>query len=226
MARKIEIVLATRNKKKQKEIVGILKGLPVNPVRSSRQKRGAPPFQKKNWLTSNGVKLLSLDDFPSIPPVRENASTFKGNAVKKAQAVAKFTSKLALADDSGLEVKALGGKPGVFSARYAGKQGSYRANNRKLLKELKGVPFSRRRAAFRCSIVLSGPRKTIKVVEGKCSGYILTRLRGRSGFGYDPLFYYPPYKKTFAELRPSEKNKVSHRYRALEKMVKVIKSLI
>ncbi|MEA3369047.1 MAG: XTP/dITP diphosphatase [Candidatus Ratteibacteria bacterium] len=200
MARKIEIVLATRNKKKQKEIVSILKGLPI--------------------------KLFSLDNFPSMPPVRENAFTFKGNAVKKAQAAAKFTSRLALADDSGLEVKALGGRPGVFSARYAGKQVTYRANNQKLLKELKGVPFSRRRAAFRCSVVLASPRKIIEVAEGECSGYILTRLRGRRGFGYDPLFYYPPYKKTFAELLPSEKNKLSHRCRALKKMAKVIKTLV
>ena len=214
MARKIEIVLATRNKKKQKEIVSILKGLPVNSVRPVREK------------FSNGIKLLSPDDFSSIPPVRENASTFKGNALKKAQAVAKFTSKLALADDSGLEVKALSGRPGVFSARYAGKNCSYQANNQKLLRELKGVPFPRRRAAFRCSVALCSPRKIIKVVEGKCSGYILTRLRGRKGFGYDPLFYYPPYKKTFAELSPAQKNKVSHRYRALKKMAKIIKDLM
>ncbi len=200
MARKIEIVLATRNKKKQKEIVSILKTLPI--------------------------KLLSLDNFPSIPPVREDAATFKGNAVKKAQAVAKFTSKFALADDSGLVVKALGGRPGVFSARYAGKTCSYRANNQKLLKELKGVPFLRRRAVFRCSVALCSSRKIIKVVEGKCPGYILTRLRGRRGFGYDPLFYYPPYKKTFAELLPAEKNKVSHRSRALKKIAKAIERLL
>ena len=199
MAGKIEIVLATRNKKKQKEIVSILKDLPV--------------------------KLLSLDDFPSIPPIREDASTFKGNALKKAQAVAKFTSKLALADDSGLAVKVLGGRPGVFSARYAGKDCSYQANNQKLLRELKGVPFSKRKATFRCFVALASPKGAIKVVEGKCSGYILTRLRGRKGFGYDPLFYSPPYKKTFAELVPAEKNRVSHRFRALKKIVQVINKL-
>ncbi len=200
MARKIEIVLATRNKKKKKEIAAILKNLPI--------------------------KLIGLSDFPSFPEVREDAPTFRGNALKKARLAARFTGRLALADDSGLEVKALKGRPGVLSARYAGRQGNYRANNRKLLRDLRGVPFSKRRASFRCLAVLADPKKVIKVVEGKCSGYILGQFRGKRGFGYDPLFYYPPYKKTFAELLPGKKNKVSHRFRAFKKMAGVIEKLI
>ena len=207
MTPKIEIVLATRNKKKQKEIINIFRS--IGP----------------GGITSKRIKLLSLNDFSSIPPVQEDASTFKGNAIKKARTVANFTGKLALADDSGLEVKVLDGKPGIFSARYAGKWGNYRANNLKLLRELNGVPFSRRQATFRCFVALASPKKIIKVVEGKCSGYILSEMRGERGFGYDPLFYYPPHKKTFAELFPEEKNKVSHRYRALRKIARVISSL-
>ncbi len=200
MASRIEIVLATRNKNKKREIINILRGLPFN--------------------------ILTLDDFPDCPEVKEDGLTFKENAVKKARIVADFTRRFTLSDDSGLEVKALGGEPGVFSARYAGRNGDYRANNLKLLKKLEKVPPSRRQATFHCLMALAGPGEIIKVVEGKCSGYILNELRGQRGFGYDPLFYYPPYRKTFAELLPEEKNKVSHRYRALKKMVKEIKKLI
>jgi len=222
MTPKIEIVLATRNKKKQREIINIFKALPLTPVKDSRRKRSVRPKQ----IISKAIRLLSLNDFPSLPPVKEDASTFKENAIKKARTAAAMTGKLALADDSGLEVEVLGGEPGVFSARYAGKQADYQENNLKLLRKLNGVPFSRRRATFRCFIVLANPEKIIKVVEGKCSGYILSEMRGKRGFGYDPLFYYPPYKKTFAELLPGEKNKVSHRYRALIKMARVIEKLV
>ncbi|UCD83400.1 MAG: XTP/dITP diphosphatase [Deltaproteobacteria bacterium] len=191
-----EIVLATRNDNKIREI--------------------------KNLLKDINIKFLSLRDFPSFPPVPETATSYTENAQLKASAVSKFTGKLALADDSGLEVDFLQGRPGVLSARYAGEGASDEENNRKLLGELREVPMALRGAAFRCVLALVAPSNKKETVEGECRGVIALEPRGEGGFGYDPLFYLPKFNKTFAELSPEEKNQVSHRAQAAAKLRKII----
>ncbi len=183
----MKLVIATRNAHKLEEIQAIF------------------DFQ--------GLDVQSAFDFPEIPDVVEDADTFVGNASKKAVEVAKATGCWALADDSGLEVNALEGAPGVYSARYAGEPCSYEKNNEKLLHELSGV--KNRSARFRTVIALSDPEGHVKTVEGICPGKIIDELRGTHGFGYDPLFVPEGYEQTFAELDASVKNKISHRARAL-----------
>jgi XTP/dITP diphosphohydrolase len=195
-----EIVLATRNKHKVEEIANILKGCPV--------------------------KILSLDNFKDVPDVIEDKPTLKGNAVKKAKSVAICLKKWALADDTGLEVEYLKGEPGVYSARFAGPGCTYDDNNRKLLGLLKGVPKSKRRAQFRCVIALSDAKGRTKTVEGNICGYICRKAKGKKGFGYDPIFFVPGYKKTFAQLRMRDKNKISHRGKALNKARELIEGII
>ena len=155
--------------------------------------------------------------------IKETADTFAGNAAIKANAVCAATGLPAIADDSGLTVEWLGGEPGVYSARYAGEHGNDKANNKKLLEKMAGVID--RRAAFKCAIAFARPDRDTVTVEGECPGTLLTEERGTGGFGYDPLFYYEPLDKTFAELDPEEKNAVSHRARACEKMLAVMKEL-
>jgi XTP/dITP diphosphohydrolase len=185
----MRLLLATKNKHKVEEIQSVLR---------------VP-----------GLILVSPSAFPGLPDVIEDGKTFEENAIKKAVELAQETGLWALADDSGLEVDALNGAPGVFSARYAGEPVSYWANNRKLLDELKDQV--NRRARFRCVIALSSPSGKVKTVEGRCEGRIIDEERGKNGFGYDPIFIPVGYGETFAELGANTKNFISHRGRALKK---------
>ena len=161
-----------------------------------------------------GLETVSAFDFPDVPDVVEDGETLEANAVKKAVTLALATNLYALADDTGLEVNALDGAPGVYSARYAGENADYAANNRKLLAELDGV--ADRAAQFRCVIALAEPNGRAQFVEGVCPGRIAHEARGTNGFGYDPLFIPDGFDRTFAELSSDEKNRISHRGRALD----------
>ena len=183
----MKLVIATRNKHKLEEIRAI--------------------------FSLGALDLVSALDFPEIPDVVEDGLTFEDNAAKKAATLARATGCWALADDSGLEVDALDGRPGVYSARYAGEPADYAANNRKLLAELQGQ--SNRKAHFRCVVALADPSGKTRVVQGRCDGVIVDRPRGRAGFGYDPLFVPDGYAETFAEVSSELKNRISHRARAL-----------
>jgi XTP/dITP diphosphohydrolase len=193
----LELFLATKNEGKVREIRELLKGYRVS--------------------------LTSLRDYPDAPEVVENGEVFRDNALKKARFFAKWTGKLTLADDSGLEVDYLKGKPGVFSARYAGDGANDRENNRRVLRELKGVPPQKRGAVFRCVMALVAPWGDEEVVEGEGRGRIGLEERGKRGFGYDPIFLIPRYGKTVAELPMAEKNRLSHRGNALRKLKKKLK---
>ena len=170
------------------------------------------------------LELKTLDDFGPIPPVEEDGKTFEDNAVKKARFTARVLGFPAIADDSGLTVRALGGAPGVFSSRYAGEGASDQENNDKLLKSMEGV--GQREAAFVCVLAIAVPRGPALIYEGTCEGLILTEMQGSGGFGYDPVFYYPALGKTFAQMSGEEKNRVSHRGKAMaelrEEMDKVL----
>lgn len=163
-----------------------------------------------------GIEIRSLNDFGPIPPVVEDGETFEDNAVLKARFTARVLGLPAIADDSGLTVKALGGEPGVFSARYAGEGATDRENNLKLLSRMKGIED--REAAFICILAIAVPRGPALIYEGICEGLISKELTTGQGFGYDPLFYYPPLKKTFAQMTQAEKNRVSHRGKAMEEL--------
>lgn len=164
-----------------------------------------------------GLELVSALDFPDIPDVVEDGQTLEANAVKKAVTLSVATGFYALADDTGLEVDALEGAPGVYSARYAGEPCDYAANNRKLLAALAGVED--RAAQFRCVIALSEPSGKAQFVEGICRGRMATKASGDQGFGYDPLFVPDGETRTFAEMAADEKNRISHRGRALRAAV-------
>ncbi len=196
----MELVLATKNRDKIKEIRHLLRGLKV--------------------------KILSIEDYPDLPEVHEDGETLRDNAIKKAVTIAAYTGKWALADDTGLAVAALAGAPGVYSARFAGPGCKYIDNNKKLLRLLADLPKSKRQAQFTCVIALADPREKVHSVTGVINGYIGTELKGQHGFGYDPVFVVPEYGKTFAQLGLKTKNKISHRGRALEKMKKVIQKLL
>ncbi len=184
------MVIATRNEKKKEEIKNLLKDL--------------------------DLVIVSLKDYPRLPEIKEEGKTFRDNAVKKAELVAGFTNKWTLADDSGLEVDVLDGRPGVYSARFAGKEQDDQANIRKLLRLMKDVPREERQARFRCVVAIRGPGgEAIKAFNGVCEGLISFKPRGNFGFGYDPVFIVPAYDKTFAELGPTIKDRISHRARAL-----------
>ncbi len=189
----MDIVLATRNKKKIEEIRRITADLPIT--------------------------ILSLADFPDCPETVEDADTFEGNAKKKAIEVCTCTGKPALADDSGLEVDALGGAPGVYSARYAGGSGPGQdvRNYEKLLTELKNVPDDKRQARFVCCIAMALPDGSVRTFTGYAQGCITREPRGKTGFGYDPIFIPEGHKRTFAEMSAEEKDALSHRGKALEK---------
>jgi XTP/dITP diphosphohydrolase len=171
-----------------------------------------------------GVELLSLQSFPGVPPAPETGATFAENARGKALWYARRTDQLCLADDSGLEVDALQGAPGVRSARYAGPGASDAENRRKLLAELQGVPPPRRAARFRCAVALADEGAVIFEAEGVAEGTILADERGRGGFGYDPLFHSAELGRTFAEADPAEKDRVSHRRRALARLLDFLRS--
>ena len=204
-----EVLLATRNQGKIREFATLL----------------SPVFER----------VTSLRELYSVPDIVEDEKTFKENALKKARIISELTHKITLADDSGLEVEALGGRPGVFSSRYAGEDARDKENITKLLAELKGV--GDRRARFVCTLALVFPdgstgvsidisidRREI-VVEGKCDGIIIDDPRGESGFGYDPVFFLPQKNKTMAQLTPVEKNLISHRALAVRELIACINKL-
>ena len=170
----------------------------------------------KDLFRGFDFEVKSLNDFGPIPPVIEDGETFEDNAVKKAQFTAKVLGLPAIADDSGLTVKALGGEPGVFSARYAGEGATDEANNIKLLRAMKGI--EQREAAFICILAIAVPKGQALIYEGTCEGLITREISGTQGFGYDPIFYYTPLNKTFAQMSAAEKNGVSHRGRAMAEL--------
>ena len=187
----MQIVLATHNKGKMSEI---------------------------NNLLSSSYDVLTLDHFPNIKEIPETGKTLKENAFIKARTVFEMTGLPSLADDTGLEVEALGGEPGVFSARYAGEQASYQDNCEKLLKNMMRVPKKDREAKFRTAIAYKDDNRELSC-DGSVKGEIAQSPKGSFGFGYDSVFYYPPLEKTFAELSEEEKNSISHRGRALRKFL-------
>jgi len=190
MQHQILLVIATRNKGKTKEIKDLFKDFPVD--------------------------IKDLDDFGPIPHLEEDGDTFDENAYKKASFAARILGMPALADDSGLMVEALKGAPGVHSARYAGENATDEQRYLKLLSEMEGR--TNRKAAFECVISIAVPTGPALTYEARCEGLITEMPAGSNGFGYDPVFYYPPYKKTFAELTRQEKNRVSHRGKALAEL--------
>ncbi len=200
MGSRVKILLATRNPGKVREIGAILGDLDIN--------------------------VVSLADFPDVPEVVEDGTTFFENAYKKAKEVSEATGMMVLSDDSGLEVDALGGRPGVYSARYSGKEGDDAANNAKLLKELEGVPEEKRTARFKCVMVLYHPSGKWISAEGTCEGRIALKPAGSGGFGYDPIFYMEQYGKTMAELPPEEKNRISHRAEALKALKRRLREFL
>lgn len=190
-----EIVLATGNNGKIREFSGLLEGV--------------------------FGRIISLNDLESPPDVVEDGATFRENALKKARAIAAYSGKPALADDSGLAVDALGGRPGVFSARYAGEGATDRDNITKLLAELGSS--ENRKARFVCVLALVTPDGKEMTAEGTCEGVIITEPRGEGGFGYDPVFFLPEMGKTMAEIPPELKNRLSHRACAAQALIRLLK---
>ena len=171
----------------------------------------------KRYLKTVKADIISLKEFRDAPKIVENGHTFKENAAKKAIAISRFVKGLAIADDSGLCVKALGRSPGVKSARFAGSAKNDKANNNKVLELLAGVPLSRRNAKFICAVAIADNGKVVKLIEEDCKGLIAFEERGRYGFGYDPIFLISKYGKTFGQLGLKVKDKMSHRSKALRK---------
>jgi len=175
-------------------------------------------------LNVAGIEFVGTDAFANLPDPVEDADTFEGNALIKARTLSEATGLWTLADDSGLEVDALGGEPGVLSARYAGKHGDTPANNAKLLRELSGK--ADRRARFRCAVALVAPDGRSWTVDGTCEGHIIHAESGAGGFGYDPLFVPEGYAETFAQLGPDVKNSLSHRGKAVAKIKTILQTLV
>lgn len=200
----MKIVLTSRNKNKIRELETLLRS-----------------------LTSKEIEILSLDDIGFKDDIAETGSAFEENAMLKAKTAAEL-GYIGIADDSGLEVDYLNGAPGIYSARYSGEHANDERNNRKLLSELEGVPYEKRTARFVSVVVCVFPdgRKPI-TARGTCEGVILESPAGENGFGYDPLFYYEPFKKSFAQLSSDEKNAVSHRGKAMRKFAEsFVKTLL
>lgn len=195
-----ELLIATTNKGKLKEIRGLLQDF--------------------------DLQITSLADYPHLPKVIEDGKSFAENAVKKALTIARATGKLTMGEDSGLEVKALDYRPGIYSARFSGENATDAKNNAKLIRSLKDVPRSRRQARYRCFAALARPRGVVGVVDGSCSGIITETARGSNGFGYDPYFLIPRYHKTFGELDPAVKARISHRAKALQKFKKILRQYL
>ena len=195
-----EVVIATHNPGKMREIASI--------------------------LDYPQVKFLSLLDFPEIPEIIEDGITFAENAQKKAMVISRLTGRFAIADDSGLCVQALQGRPGIFSSRFAGENATDKERYQKLLRQMQGIPLAKRKATFFCAIAIASPQGQVQVVEGKCSGLISLSPRGTHGFGFDPIFLLPKLGKTMAELAPEEKNKISHRARALKKLKRILPTFL
>jgi XTP/dITP diphosphohydrolase len=199
----IELLIATTNPAKFAEIQSILKNLPVT--------------------------IRSLQSLGQWPTVSEDGATFEENALKKARTLARYSGRLTLADDSGLEVDALHGAPGIYSARYCGEECNDDKNNQKLLRELQGIPDQQRTGRFVCALALCAPDSCGGkewLVRESCEGRIAFAPRGNQGFGYDPVFFFPPYGKTFGEVDRNTKATVSHRGKALKKLVEILKFLV
>ena len=196
----MKLVLATRNQGKVREISDILQD-------------------------QNGIELLSLRDYPNAPDVLEDGKTYEENAIKKASTLAGYTGHLTIADDSGLEVDALDGAPGVHSARYAGENASDQDRIIKLLGALQDIPDGQRSARFICAVAIAEPPAQGRIVRGVCEGQIIRAARGVSGFGYDPIFVPTGYDKTFAELGDKIKNQMSHRAKALGEARKLLSTI-
>lgn len=193
-----DIVLATRNRHKRDELAALLSDL--------------------------DVRIRTMDEFPNVPEVVEDGETCQANAIKKAKTVAAATGMIAVADDTGLEVDALGGRPGVYAARYAGEQATYEDNWLKLLRELKGVPLARRTARFITVAAIASPEGDVQVAQGILDGQIAEEPSGSKGFGYDPVFLLPESGKTLAELSPEEKNRISHRAKAFAQVRQLLQN--
>ena len=191
-----ELVLATRNRHKGEELAALLGDL--------------------------GITIRTLDEFPDAPEVVEDGDTCEANAIKKARAIAQFTGLPAVADDTGLEVDALGGRPGVYAARYAGEDATYEDNCRKLLQEMAGVPREQRTARFLTVAAIALPSDGIRVAQGTLDGAIAEQASGALGFGYDPVFLIPELGKTLAQLSVDQKNTISHRAKAFFKMREIL----
>lgn len=196
----MKLVLATHNKDKITEIKSLLQELPI--------------------------EILTFSDFDHFPDVIEDRNTLEGNAEKKAREIFNITGMPSMADDTGLFVDALDGEPGVFSSRYAGENVTYEDNRKKLLDEMKDIHVEKRDAVFKTVIVFIKNNEEKYVVEGECKGYIGFEEKGEMGFGYDPIFYLKESNISFAELPLEEKNRISHRGRALQKMKKVLEDII
>lgn len=194
-----ELVLATRNRHKGEELAALLGDL--------------------------GIRIRTLDEFPDTPEVIEDGETCEANATKKARVIADATGLPAVADDTGLEVDALDGRPGVFAARYAGESATYEDNWRKLLRELSGVPRERRTARFVTVAAMAFPVGGVQVARGVLPGLIAEAPSGTQGFGYDPVFLVPELRKTLAQLSTDEKNRISHRAKAFAKVREILKVL-
>lgn len=194
------IVLASRNKKKTQEVAEIL-----------------APF---------GFTIVPVTEFPGVPEVDEDGLTFAENAAKKATEVAISTGQWVIGEDSGLQVDALNGAPGIYSARFSGPEATDEKNNEKLIAELAGIPDERRGAGYLCSIALSDPQGVVRIaVEGTCRGRILTDANGSGGFGYDPYFLIPEYHQTFGQLSSRVKHRLSHRARAFGKFIPLLQQI-
>lgn len=178
----------------------------------------------KEILEPRGYDVKSLAEIGFTEEIEETGHTFEENAIMKAEAVAKAVNKMVIADDSGLSIDNLGGRPGVYSARYAGEQKDDQANIEKVLSELKGIEKEQRTARFRCALAVSIPGEETKTVEGHVEGYIAEEPRGEYGFGYDPIFIVKDKDKTMAELTSDEKKKISHRADALKKLSKLLEA--
>lgn len=197
MSDRKKVVLATRNQGKVKEF--------------------------NRLFADYGWEGISLAQFESVPEVVEDGDTFEANALKKAIEISTYLQLPALGDDSGLEVDALDGRPGVYSARYAGEEATDEQNWRKLLQELEAVPMEQRTARFRCTLALVIPGEEPIIANGACEGLIAREPKGTNGFGYDPVFYIPELGKRMAELLPEEKNRISHRAKAMQKLLEMLK---
>lgn len=177
----------------------------------------------KDILYSPEIKILTMKDFPPLPKIEEDGKTYQANAYKKARKISEYTGKICLADDSGLEIDYLKGEPGIYSSRW-GNSDEERIN--KVLKLLENVPIDKRNAKFVCAVVLFFPNGKLFMVKEECKGSIIFSPKGENGFGYDPIFLVPEYDKTFAELGDKIKNKISHRGKAMRKMIKIIKEIV
>ncbi len=173
-----------------------------------------------------GYQVLTLHDLEGAVDVEETGSTFEENAILKAESLCEQFQTMVIADDSGLMIDALDGRPGVYSARYAGEEKSDDANMTKVLEELKDVPKEQRTARFYCALAVARPGEETVTVSGTVEGYIQSERQGEYGFGYDPIFYVPSLKKTMAQLRPEEKNAISHRANALATLKTTLHKLL